>query len=103
MRARTCLALLAPLSLVALACSAGVKNNPTGGGGGGSAGNGMNGGGGIGGAVMCDICADGSYVPCNADGTPGPKQPCPAECAPGKGCVECIPGAKACVGNEVHE
>ena len=93
---------LTPLLLFSIACSAGPKTNSTGGGGAGGSSN--TGGGGIGGdAPLCDFCSDQGYTPCNPDKTPGTPVPCPQACAPGIGCTECVPGAKTCVGNDVHE
>jgi len=101
MRPLHLLASVAPFFFAGLACSAAPDNPGTSSGGGGN-GNTSSGGGGIGGGLSCDVCAEGSYTPCNADGSDGTAVACPAECAPGVGCVDCIPGAKACVGNEVH-
>ena len=106
MRRISRLSSLLPFFLLPLACSAAPNNEPTSAGGGGSgAGNTgtTTGNGGFGGNPVCDYCADGSYIPCNADGTPGAPVPCPNSCTAGMGCVDCIPGAQACVGNEVHK
>ena len=101
---------LAPLLLLAFACGpndCSGRGGPTGGGGSGGGATGGNGtGGGIagaGGSPVCDFCTDKTYTPCDPNGAPDKPVLCPGECAPGKGCVACIPGAKTCVGNEVHE
>lgn len=95
------LAWLAPFFVLSLACSASKENSGHGGGGTGGA---HSGGSGVGGSTpVCDFCNDQGYTPCNQDGTPGQPVPCPEACAAGKGCVACVPGAKTCVGNEVHE
>lgn len=91
------------LACSALACSAAPNNQPTAAGGGGGTTSAPGGAGGAGGgSETCGFCKESLYTPCNQDGTPGQPVACPAECAPGVGCVECIPGAKTCVGNEVH-
>lgn len=92
------------LACAALACSAAPNNQSTStGGSGGGASTSSGGDGGLGGgSAVCDFCKDGQYTPCNQDGTPGQPVTCSAECAEGKGCVDCVPGAKTCVGNEVH-
>ncbi|MBK8255151.1 MAG: IgGFc-binding protein [Polyangiaceae bacterium] len=85
-------------------CSA-APNNTTGGGGAGASTSSNNGGnGGIGGnSDVCDICNAGSYIPCNSDGTPGTPETCPKACAPKLGCVDCYPGGKTCLGNDVYQ
>jgi hypothetical protein len=94
--------LLPALACSALACSAAPNHQTTAGGSGGTGASG--GSGGIGGnGNTCGFCLDGQYTPCNADGSPGQPVVCSSECAPGTGCVDCIPDAKTCVGNEVHE
>jgi hypothetical protein len=88
--------------ILAAACSAG--NDPDGNGGTAGSGTGATGLGGGGGSIaICDSCFGDAYTPCNPDGTPGEPIPCPQQCAPGAGCVECIPGETGCVGNEVHQ
>jgi IgGFc binding protein len=95
-------ALILPLFAAPFACSAtGHGQSTSTSGGGGSGGEGGHGGAGGGGA--CDTCLGDSYTPCNADGSPGAPVKCPAACAVGKGCVECVPGELLCVGNEVHK
>ncbi len=95
--------LLFGLTCSALACSAAPNNQSTSTGGGGSTSSANGGSGGFGGnGDTCGFCVDGQFTPCNADGSPGQPVTCPAECAPGAGCVECIPGAQTCIGNEVH-
>ena len=103
MRNTRLLASLGPLFVLSIACSASPNNSGVGGGGAGTGGA-AGGQGGVGGeAPVCDFCNEAGYTPCNGDGTPGTPVPCPEACAPGKGCVACVPGAKTCVGNEVHE
>lgn len=106
MRRITRIASLAPLFVLSLACSA-SPNTPTGAGGSGAGtnngGSGAGNNGGFGGGATCDFCTEDSYIPCNADGSAGDPVPCPATCTPGMGCVDCIPGANGCVGNEVHK
>ncbi|MFO0551163.1 MAG: IgGFc-binding protein [Polyangiaceae bacterium] len=91
--------LLTSFVLFAWGCSAGQE--PSGGGGNG-AGSNTAGNGHGGGLSGCDNCFGDAYTPCKDDGTPGDPIPCPAACSPGIGCVDCIPGATVCVGNEVH-
>lgn len=59
--------------------------------------------GGGGGGGACGSCSAGVYTPCNADGTPGTPVVCEQACAPGLGCVACVPGGYVCVGNDVHQ
>lgn len=98
---------LIALSCVGLAgaCSAtGAENGFSDGSGGasgvGAGGAGSGGAGGVG--ASCDVCAGKSYTPCDAKGQPATPVACPEACAPGKGCVACVPGSVVCVGNEVH-
>jgi hypothetical protein len=98
MRAFLRLALLTPL-IAAYACSAAGDNRNTSSGAGAGSGAGSSG---AGGADACGNCLGNVYVPCKADGTPDNPVDCPKACAPGKGCVECVPGGHVCVGNEVH-
>ncbi|MEZ4293618.1 MAG: IgGFc-binding protein [Polyangiaceae bacterium] len=94
--------LLLGLACGAVACSA-APNNPNTGGAGGSGASSNGGDGGIGGGgETCDYCGNGIYVPCNTDGTAGTPVACPQACAPKLGCVECVPGGKACVGDDIH-
>ncbi len=59
---------------------------------------------GSGGGKECDVCLGDSYTPCDNNGQPGDAIMCPSgACAPGKGCVDCVPGSLLCIGNEVHE
>ncbi len=82
------------LGSIGYGCSAG--GNTTGAGGSGT-------GPGSGGGESCGECFGQDYTPCKPDGTAGPVETCPLVCAPGLGCVECLPGATVCVGNEVHD
>lgn len=84
---------------LAAACSA-TPNSGTGGSGASSQGGNGHGGTGNG---TCDICANGDYVPCKGDGTPGDPIDCPEVCANGVGCVKCAPDQLTCVGNDVHK
>ncbi len=86
----------APLTLlIGFACSATGGN---------SSASGTSGTGGHGGeGAACNTCLGTTYTPCNPNGTPGTPVVCPDACAPGKGCVLCVPGSTTCVGNEVHE
>src|SRR5262245_44388817 len=54
------------------------------------------------GSENCGSCIGQTYTPC-VNGKPGSPVVCttPA-CAPGVGCVECLPNVPGCVGNEVH-
>ena len=91
------------LPIFALACAATGKNTFTGGSGGEGAGQSGSGANGVGGATEpCDTCFGTTYTPC-VDGKAGPTQECPLACAPGLGCVKCVPGSTVCDGNEVHE
>ncbi|MFO0757821.1 MAG: IgGFc-binding protein [Byssovorax sp.] len=59
---------------------------------------------GAGGGKDCDTCLGGTYTPCDKDGQPGTPVQCDnGACAPGMGCVACVPGSLVCMGNEVHE
>jgi len=91
-------ALLLPVALFALACTAGQDPQ----GGGGSTSSAPSGGGG-GGLPACGTCDFAGFTPCNDDGSPGDTVACPKACDPVLGCVDCAPGGKGCVGNEVHE
>jgi len=51
----------------------------------------------------CGTCDFAGFTPCNDDGSPGDTVACPKACDPVLGCVDCAPGGKGCVGNEVHE
>lgn len=93
-----------PFVLAVVACSASGKGAGFDGSQGGtttSSSSGLGGAGGGNGA--CGTCLGGLYTPCNADGSAGTPVTCPAACAPGKGCVACVPDAPVCVGNEVHK
>jgi IgGFc binding protein len=68
------------------------------GGAGGGAGTGANAGAGGDAGADCDICEGNTYTPCEN----GEPQECPEACAPGLGCVLCLPGARQCIGTEVH-
>jgi hypothetical protein len=92
------LASLAPVFLLAFACSA-TPDDP-GSATGSAAGPGS---GGAGGNGACGSCLGDAYTPCNTDGTPGEPVTCTGACAAGIGCVACLPDALSCVGNEVHK
>ncbi|NUO53969.1 MAG: hypothetical protein HOV80_34420 [Polyangiaceae bacterium] len=80
------------------ACSAGEDPDGTGGAGASGAGAQTGQGGGL---PTCPRCDFDIYVDCNGNSTD-----CAAQglvCAPTLGCATCAPGAKFCVGNEVHE
>src|SRR4051812_44318696 len=86
---RLAAALAAPV-LLAIACSA-TGERPAESSGGGST---TGGGGAGGGAGACGTCLGDIYTPCNADGSPGESETCASgACAPGKGCVSCLPGS----------
>jgi hypothetical protein len=55
-----------------------------------------------GGSTICDLCVSNRYTPCDGDGAPGKPIDCPESCAPGFGCVACVPDARVCVGNDVY-
>ncbi len=95
---------LVALAALAGACSAtGEATDFSGSGGSSGVGSGTGGSGGAGGvSATCDLCAGTSYTPCDANGEAAAPVACPAACAPGLGCVPCVPGANVCVGNEVH-
>jgi hypothetical protein len=87
-------------ALGAAACSATATNAfDQGGGGSGLGGAGQ---GGSGASDACGTCLGGSYVPCDSSGMPADPVVCPQACAPGKGCVACLPDGLVCVGNDVH-
>jgi hypothetical protein len=95
---------LAALPLTFLACggtgTAGTDKTSSGdGGGGGESGAGGEGGGG---ASTCGACLGKDYLPCNEDGTPAAAETCAFTCVPGRGCLECTPGAPSCNGNEIR-
>jgi hypothetical protein len=97
------LALAAPLllPLVAMSCAAAGHNEFTGG----SSGTGANGSGGKGGGSMeeCNFCFGATYTPC-VDGKAGTPITCESgACAPGLGCVTCVPGSTSCDGNQVRK
>ena len=52
---------------------------------------------------MCGDCLGETYIPCNADGSPGEAEDCPEACSPTIGCTACVAGNGVCVGNEVHQ
>ena len=92
------LASLAPVFLLAFACSA-TPDDP-----GSATGSATGpGSGGAGGGGTCGSCLGEIYTPCNPDGTPGESVTCTGACAAGIGCVDCLPGALLCEGNEVHK
>jgi hypothetical protein len=87
-----------PPSLLALAfsCSA-TGNHPdvTGGSATGS---------GAGGSGECNTCFGNVYTPCTSHGGPGAPVKCTTgACAPGLGCVTCVPGDLFCAGSAVHK
>ncbi len=88
--------LFASMLAAPLACSAAGDPTPPGGG------TTTTGTGGAGGGGGCDTCSASVYTPCNPDGSPGTPVTCDAVCAPGLGCVACVPGANTCIGNDVH-
>ena len=45
------------------------------------------------------LCVDGVAKVCDGDGGYQSEEPCADACAPGLGCVACVPGAYACVGD----
>jgi IgGFc binding protein len=53
-------------------------------------------------AAACGLCSGRTHTPCNADNTPGAPVECAIECNPRLGCVQCVPGRTACVGDEVR-
>jgi hypothetical protein len=53
-------------------------------------------------APSCGRCSGRTWTACTEDGLPANPVECPLECANGRGCVPCVPGQNACVGNEVR-
>lgn len=51
----------------------------------------------------CGDCLGLTFTPCDSDGNPLAPVDCPEACAPGLGCVPCVPGEVRCVGNDVTE
>ncbi len=101
MRSRTLSFLaLALFSLVALALAAGACSASSGANdqGTGNAGNAAGAGGG---PPICPRCEFGTHTDCDGNSTNCIELE--LECVPELGCVPCIPGERACVGNEVHE
>ncbi|APR83405.1 Hemagglutinin/hemolysin-related protein [Minicystis rosea] len=96
------LAFLSPIVALAFSCAATETNTFTGGNGGTGTGTGTSTGGIGGSSDQCNVCFGSSYTPC-VNGQPGQAMQCPAACAPGLGCVACVPGGTVCVGNEVHQ
>lgn len=97
------LLLLPALALAAACAAAGADPSKTFGAGGGGGEGGSGGAGSGGSGAACDTCLGNTYTPCTSEGKPGAQVLCPKACAPGKGCVTCIPGSTMCVGNEVHK
>ncbi len=89
------------LGMVALTtgygCSASTNNDRVTGSGGNGAGSP-----GSGGGPVCGGCTGLEYTPC-VDGEPGTPVVCDMACDDQLGCVDCTPGMRLCVGNEVHE
>jgi len=87
-----------PCLVLAVACAASGNNSFTGGGGQGTAGNG-----GSGAGDGCSSCIGDTYTPC-VNGQPGTPVKCATgACAPGLGCVDCVPGSTSCDGNDVKQ
>src|SRR4051812_3801360 len=88
-----------PPSLLALAFSCSATGNHTSLSGGSASGTG-----GTGGAGECNTCLGNVYTPCPSHGGPGTPVKCTTgACAPGLGCVACVPGDLFCVGDAVHK
>jgi hypothetical protein len=85
-------------------CSAGGSGDGPGDGG---SGTGVGGQGQGGGDILgCGSCNDDQYQHCNDSGVFTDLEDCAEQalvCVPNRGCLQCVPGGTACVGNDVYD